>query len=406
MSDKPESLCILPWVHLATTTGGLVKPCCIYKGIIVDERVEDFNESKLKLRENTLSDAWNSKFMQDLRAQHKAGLKPMGCDQCWQHEAAGIRSKRQTDNERFAHLMDRTDDVVLDVNPVYLDMKLGNICNLKCRICFSGSSSSWSSEEIAFYLEDNPGADKKDCIAYKWNKRGRWVEESPEFWEDFENIIGDLEHFDFTGGEPFMIKQHWNLLQKCVDAGVAKNISIHYNTNGTIFPDKHELWKEFKSVEVMCSIDGIGKRFEYQRHPAKWDEVSDNIRKFRELGYVQVSFCHTVDVFNVYYLPEFIEWFESLGMEDHNLWLNILHGAAYHNIKILPTFMKDIIRKRLAGYDKYEIQSVLEYMDSEDWNLREWANFLNRTKRSDAFRGESFEEVFSEFCEEFDGLSN
>ena len=84
-----------------------------------------------------------------------------------------------------------------------------------------------------------------------------------------------VEHMDFTGGEPFMIEQHFDLLRHAVESGYAKNISIHYNTNGTIRPPKEifDLWKEFKHCEVMFSIDGIFKKFEYIRSGAVWDEV-------------------------------------------------------------------------------------------------------------------------------------
>ena len=74
-----------------------------------------------------------------------------------------------------------------------------------------------------------------------------------------------------------------------------KNISIHYNTNGTIRPPKEifDLWKEFKSCEVMFSIDGIFKKFEYIRSGAVWDEVWENFNHFKShefLEYTSVSY--------------------------------------------------------------------------------------------------------------------
>ena len=74
------------------------------------------------------------------------------------------------------------------------------------------------------------------------------------------------------------------ILMYCVEKGYAKNIDIHYNTNGTQLPpqDIFDLWAYFKHVEIAFSIDDIGEPFEYQRHPANWRQVSSNLVKFKE----------------------------------------------------------------------------------------------------------------------------
>ena len=65
-----------------------------------------------------------------------------------------------------------------------------------------------------------------------------------------------------------LIKRHFDILQTLVDKGRAKDISISYNTNGSIYPkDYIDLWKQFKSVQVFFSVDGVGERFNYIRHP-------------------------------------------------------------------------------------------------------------------------------------------
>ena len=82
-----------------------------------------------------------------------------------------------------------------------------------------------------------------------------------------------------------MIKYHFKILMHCVEKGYAKNIDIHYNTNGTQLPPQEifDLWSYFKRVEVAFSIDDVGEPFEYQRHPAKWRHVNANLVKFKEM---------------------------------------------------------------------------------------------------------------------------
>ena len=123
-----------------------------------------------------------------------------------------------------------------------------------------------------------------------------------------------------------MIKEHLDLLHKIIKQGYAHKISIHYNTNGTQLPKDalDNIFPHFKYVDVHFSIDGTGKQFEYQRHPAKWDQVLGNLEVWKsyESEKLDLSICHTVNIFNVFYLPEFIDWVDSFGMK---LYLNTLH---------------------------------------------------------------------------------
>ena len=95
---------------------------------------------------------------------------------------------------------------------------------------------------------------------------------------------------DFTGGEPLLIKKHYELLEKCIELDVAKNIGLHYNTNGTQLNMKalNELWPKFKIVDCHFSIDGVGEKFEFQRHPAKWNNALSNMSIFNKT----VSYTH------------------------------------------------------------------------------------------------------------------
>ena len=107
----------------------------------------------------------------------------------------------------------------------FIDLKLGNICNLKCRICGSWSSSKWAIEEMEYLPK---GANKKDHIAYTWLKQGKWPEESPDFWENLKTLLPNIKYFEFTGGEPWLIEEHWELLKYAAKMGYSRNIDIHY----------------------------------------------------------------------------------------------------------------------------------------------------------------------------------
>src|SRR5688572_16502380 len=115
-----EPLCIMPWVHLATTPVGELQPCCLWDG-----RLTDAQSGPLDLATMTLSEAWNSAPLTDLRDAFLRGERPPQCSACWDDEAAGKRSKRLIENERWSHRFERATTALTQEPPEYLTLKLG-----------------------------------------------------------------------------------------------------------------------------------------------------------------------------------------------------------------------------------------------------------------------------------------
>jgi len=222
---------------------------------------------------------------------------------------------------------------------MFLDLKLGNICNLKCRICGSWSSSQFAAEEIA----QLSGEEKKKSHAYTMLRAGAWPQENQSFWNEIDSVLNDIRYIEFTGGEPFMIQEHFEMLQGIVDRGIAHQVEIHYNTNGTQYPEQAiDIWRHFKTVEIAFSIDDLGERFEYQRTNAVWSEVEQNLGRFRDLKAqhpnIRLQCCSTVNVFNVRYIDQLARWLEHRGF-DYVYW-NMMHDAWYFSIATLPESVK------------------------------------------------------------------
>ena len=380
----PKSFCILPWISLESGAAGLVKPCCMYNINMTNENNQEFN-----LKTDTLDTAWNSEYYRNLRQQFLNGEKPQGCTRCWKEEASGKTSKRIRDNARFKHHI--TQDTIDNPQIKYLDLKLGNICNLKCRICGTHSSSKWIAEQQHYDREDN-----KDHEHIRHN----WPETNKTFWQELEQLLPTLEYIDFTGGEPFLIKEQFELLKFCVDKGYAKNIGIHYNTNATQMPTDalENIWPHFKSVDVQFSIDGIGAHFEYQRHPAKWKTATEILQTFKNKQSKQftVGICHTINVFNVYYIPEFLKWAEQFGI---GVYLNSLHYPNHYNVQCLPLIAKKRISDRLKDHPNTNVKTFIDYMNQDVDGYHDWMKFISWTERKDKFRNEKFANTFSELAE-------
>lgn len=358
-----EKFCILPWISLEASPIGTVRPCCL----ALDE-VTDSDGNKYKLGKVGLEEIRSSAFMTDLRQKFLQGKQPQTCHRCWQEERAGRKSKRMHTLDRLKNVV--TDDT-WDQDPkrlVFLDLKLGNICNLKCRICGSWSSSSYATEEIAYTHPE----ERKNSLAYLMNQEGAWPRNEPYFWEDLREIMDDVRYIEFTGGEPFMIKEHFDLLKDLAQRGMSHQIEIHYNTNGTQWPESApEIWKEFKHVEIAFSIDDVGARFEYQRSNAIWQEVCDNLDRFERLrdesDNITLQVCCTINVFNVRYIDQVAAWIATRKF-DFVYW-NMLHDAYYFSIGSLPETAKVQISDYLSRADvpsqyRDDVNRAVDFMNN------------------------------------------
>jgi MoaA/NifB/PqqE/SkfB family radical SAM enzyme len=351
-----SKLCILPWMSLETSPIGTARPCCL-----AEEEIKDTNGEVMSVQDHDLMDIYNGEYMQNLRQQFRRGEQPETCKKCWVEEEAGLNSKRINTMIKFKEKINTVpveSDTVEKIE--FLDLKLGNICNLKCRICGSWSSSKWAGEEIEYLKESTNNNQEivKDHIAYSMLKKGAWPRQSEAFWESLDTILGDVEYFEFTGGEPLMIQEHHDLLKRAVDKGYAQNIGIHYNTNGTHSPEEFaDTWSEFKRVEIALSIDNVGERFEYERYLAKWDEVNENTKKFEKLKKenfnIDLQLCFTVNILNVLYLDELLEWAAEFDFTNYH-W-NMLHGPEELSIACLSEEAKEKIIAVLTEQFEYSM---------------------------------------------------
>ena len=363
MNIPHDKFCVLPWISLETSPIGTVRPCCL-----AEEEIVDNNGNKFDLNTASFVNIQNSQYMQNLRQDFLNAQQPSACRKCWREERAGRTSKRMHTLDRLKHMLpDQT--WTADAKPLmFLDLKLGNICNLKCRICGSWSSSQFAVEELANL---GPNEDRRTNHHYQMLKQGAWPRENPTFWREIDQVVDQIRYIEFTGGEPFMIQEHFDMLQGLVDRGIAHNIEIHYNTNGTQYPeDADEIWQHFKLVEIAFSIDDVGERFEYQRTNAVWKEVCRNLGWFRTLrehySNIRLQVCSTVNIFNVLYLEELAQWIAQQSF-DFVYW-NMMHEAYYFSISTLPADAKVAIATQLqqAAVDdctRQEFAQIIDFMN-------------------------------------------
>lgn len=388
--NLPNTICMLPWISIEASPMGTVRPCCI-----TQEEILDHNGTKFDLKTSTLQDAYKSEYMQNLRQKFLFGDKPETCKSCWKEEDAGKFSKRMFSKIRLKELFPIIDWQNKKPNQLwFLDLKLGNICNLKCRICGSWSSSKWAAEEME-YLP--PKANRKKHIAYTWLQQGKWPEENELFWTNLKELLPNVKYIEFTGGEPWLIQEHIQLLEYAVKKGLDKEIEIHYNTNGTQWNEKLvQLWTNFKRVNVAFSVDNVGKRFEYERYGADWDTVNLNIETVNLLKQYQRNItsqlCFTVNIQNVYYLDQLLAWADTQTFND--IHFNVLHNPDRMCIQRMTATAKTMVLAKLRNSSLYktvyhnEIENLVRFIKNGPGS--DGTDFVEKMQQTDQYRNQNF----------------
>lgn len=389
---------MLPWISIEASPMGTTRPCCMAHEEIVDE-----SGNKYDLNETNLEVAYHSEYMQDLRRQFRCGEKPATCNRCWEEEAAGRDSKRIHSQVRLKELYQQVDWANDDPDQLwFVDLKLGNICNLKCRICGSWSSSKWAEEELAYMPKD---FNKKEHIAYTWLRQGAWPRKTTTFWDNMRDLLPNIRYFEFTGGEPWMIEEHWELLDFAVANGYGKNIDIHYNTNATQPPARLvPILSKLGRVDIAFSIDNVGPRFEYERYGAKWEEANKIIDATHGLQLmhpnVTTQLCFTINIQNVYYLDQLLAWADTKPFG--SVYFNMMHSPDHMSIQKMTPAAQELVLNKLkttfwsnSAYQA-EIDSIIKFIEMGTGS--DGREFLFKMQRTDEHRKQNLMDTHPEIA--------
>ena len=155
----------------------------------------------MNLRDHTIEQVWNSEHMRRTRLQMLNGEIPASCPKCFHEESKGIISKRNWETEVWKERLDidtiveqTKDDGSLPVNIPYFDLRLGNVCNLKCVMCSTHDSSSWIKEWKLIYPKYTNEDLKRDQswnenFDYTWYKKGSFLEPNERPGTTYKRIV-------------------------------------------------------------------------------------------------------------------------------------------------------------------------------------------------------------------------
>lgn len=409
-----KTFCPLPWMHLASHPMGHVTLCCesdmtmnesSSRDMAADDRVNMMERVKF-LNSHSIDEIHNSDYFKLVRQQMLNDEQPKACSRCYKREAMGLDSKRLLEQREYpdytfekALSETNTDGTIDDIRYRFVELRLGNICNVKCRTCNPASSNKIKKDYDILQDGDWEGADKIPSYKGLEEYNFRWCEDD-NFYNNLLEHSSELESLYINGGEPTLIKQHWRFLEKLVELDLAKNIKIWYSLNMTRMPDfAFDIWKHFKFVEIRASIDDIEDRNAYIRHATKWKDVLASYDKCRDADNIMLKILQTVSVYNLYYLDEFHDYWKEYDPGLYEISHNFVTYPDFMSPMALPQKVRQDIISRLehnnniSPYQKTELKQMFYDVPT---NLELYTTFKNYTIELDKMRGESFNSTFTE----------
>ena len=359
-----KTFCMLGFMHSHTWPDGRVLPCCA-GDINADTKLGNIYEVL-----DFSKDIWNGAEYQQLRLNMLRGEKNALCKYCYDTEDLRGSSMRTNMNETFAHLYDNIMATVDDASGYcgsdkmyYMDFRFSNLCNQACITCGHDLSSSWYELQSDMYPEHKPER-PKFLVATK-----RHINPYDKI---IDNSIDDVEVIYFAGGEPLLVPEHWQILERLVANGRAKHVSLRYSTNlSTLkYKGKHVLdyWNKFGSVTVSASVDEVGDRFNYIRWPGDWSKISANIKTIHDAWCNpypshthQITFGPVISLMNAHRLKDMVECWKNEGLLEasyssmtleNGLMDNILRGPAQFYLGNAPEWWWE--EKLLPSLDYFE----------------------------------------------------
>jgi sulfatase maturation enzyme AslB (radical SAM superfamily) len=401
MDDK--SFCALPWVHLNVNPDGAATLCCQSW-----MHIDDGAGREVNLQTHSTNEIWNGAGLRDIRRRMLAGEQLKHCDACFYNERYGRDSYRLQSNRRWLQEHPRAAEIKraiessvdghMPLDPLYFDLRIGNLCNLKCTCCKPLYSSQIEADPVhsRWVIDAAHGR-----FPNRFTDADEWSQ-SDALLHEIMACSGELSRIQLAGGEPTINKVQIGMLRRLCDEDRAKNIDLEVVTNLTnVREEIYDIFSRFQSLAVDLSIDGHGPVYEYVRFPAKWHMLTRNVRRLREIRPdVRLTINFVLQALNALNLVDLLSWADD---ESINLSVTIGRGLNHYNdFRILPAAARAEMRRRLdefflrksnrdLSFLWNEIDTALREMDESDFDdterrekmpgLMQFINDMDRSRR-------------------------
>lgn len=361
IGDPQEALCMRRWneptIDLAK---GEVRICC---------RVPSYSVTKEDLSLHGQEALLNNKYLLERRQEMFKGVRHRDCAPCWKAEASGQPTPRIGAEEimkktgtyiqgiPLGHKALRTDKVS------FLEIQMGNLCDLKCIYCWRFNSSKWAQEDLLF--------GKISQKEYEDLNRQAPDGFEEQYWKWFESIAPTLEMLSFVGGEPTMhasfrdlvLRAH-RILQKQENKTCRFRLVTNLNSQERSFAKFLDVLgmveNEGRTFLIDISMEAFAARAEWIRFGLVWERFERNLvnllaRRFRNIA---IGFSATVNALSITSFEDLFRHLAPLRRE-FGVAFPFLENTVLYPSWLAPTILTPDFRE----YLKDTICAIREFED-------------------------------------------
>jgi organic radical activating enzyme len=382
------SFCMAKWLHVSLNLmSGLSQSC--YLPLPHKIPLGEIEENPSALH--------NTQFKKLQRKKMLEGKRPEECQICWdiedlpgdQSSNRHLRAVETWIRPHFEKIQKLPWNA--NVNPTYLEVSFSHACNFKCSYCSPHVSSSWEQEIKAlgpYQLSKTKHQDlewlrSQDLLPLA-EEKNPYVD---AFWKWWPDLVGDLQVFRITGGEPLLAKQTFKLLEWLI-LNPQPHLSLDINSNlgaseaiiNRFIELAQKLVRENKirHMAIHTSVDTYGAQAEYIRHGLNFSYFEKNLKRFlNEVPNSRVGIMSTFNNLSVVGYPKFIDWLIELRREyardSRRILLDIPHltGPFHQSVLILTPDYIDRVYK-LKNYMQEGENFILPIEIEQIRRIYEW----------------------------------
>jgi len=354
----------------------------------------------------------NGPVVRDIKQRLISGDITDGCLRCHQQEQNGFHSLRQRLTDTAIKL---DSNYQFDANqpsvPDHVEIRFGNLCNFKCRMCVP----AWSNL-IGHEIQQTP-----QLARWYGNGDNYRHDADDAFIQDLKQLLPGFKKIYITGGEPMVSKQAMDFIDYAIDQNYAADIELQFATNVSVInPGFLKRLASFSQVNIILSIDAVGAIAEYQRHGTDWPVVHANILTYMEYAMehknITINFHVAFSAYSILGIDQLMELYLSLLAKVRLFRLGLaitviseyqllspqhlmgpLREHAQQRLHQAILLIEEFLRKHRLPFlveQKSQLESLLGILQNTSADPAAWQRFCEFTQETDAVRNESFSETF------------
>jgi organic radical activating enzyme len=392
-------ICSLPFSQIHNQPGLSYTPCCWSK------KASEFDPS------NTLPiDYFDSEEFRRLRKEMITGERTdflnSYCSACYKLEEESKSSPRLLNpiNEQLLKNFNSDGSLVKNQNRfISLAINIfGNYCNLECYACRTRNSSSrnsaikkidpkWTLIDDFKIITHSKSQSEKYTYVPDSDIKKISNDQFDQIKSHLVKYSSNILSIEIIGGEPFLMKSHFEILDSLIECGQSKHIELSYVSNMTIVDlDVMKYYIDhFKFTHIQWSVDALKERNYWLRYPTDWEKTTENvfnIQKYLKKTNSGIIFSTiTPSLLSITTLKNTYGWLRVRNLISHNNNIvNTLTSPKILRTRNLPNEIKDEISHTIKSISQSHYNDLIQERNEEEFQLSiEYCDELDKSRGTD-----------------------